>query len=179
MATKNQMGGRKRKKDKPPWKHQGQEKGGAPGIRARIALQPMEETIVEQVFHCRLWKKIHQKQVYILWRNCAHGKPTLKHGFPAGLQPIGRIHSGVGEKHEEEGGGERSWVDCTPCSPFPCTIHSRWWGLGNGGVQPGEKGEVGESVVSLFFFFLFSLAKSILIGNKLIFPKLSLFCLWR
>ena len=47
--------------------------------------------------------------------------PMQEKVYPEGLQPVGRPHTGAGEKREEEGAAKRSCYGLTTVTIPPCT----------------------------------------------------------
>lgn len=72
---------RERKKEKQPCRHQDETTrrgSGAPGGRAEVALQLVEETTVEQVSLCRQWRQPCQSSWLLLKKSACHEKPMLE-----------------------------------------------------------------------------------------------------
>lgn len=81
-----------------------------------------------------------------------HGKATKEQVYPEGLQPKGSIHTGAGEKCEEEGEAGRNCYGLTTVS-IP---HSSCCGVGGNGIgKAGVRLNLGKrSWRRLFYGFL-------------------------
>jgi len=150
--------------------------GGAPGAGAEIPLRPVERTMVMQVvaqqpMETPRWSRL-------LAGATAHGEePTLDQGFLA--EAVAR----EGPTLEQ---GEQGVADMKCCDLAATTVpHPRCAARARGGsrrvrsgTEPGKKGAVGRAF-RFVFANNFSLSYSIFNWQriKLIFPKLSLFCL--